>query len=236
MRFVKALIGVSLLLSVANFVYAGTWIEDFDRGNYNGWTLLRGTENHRAEISVVSGELVFKHFNIPSGGTEDWIVLEASKDWSDYTIELRLKYTELGPSDPKGILLTYNDTLEGVPEGGPNCPFGFVQPNGTVMGLNAIKGVFGILANGTYNATPNKWYNVKILNQRTHYEIYIDDQKILAYDDNISDKGGVGIGARDMITYFDDIRITGDNVPDGTSSSVDMIGKSAITWAEIKTR
>ncbi|MEK7400227.1 MAG: hypothetical protein AAB116_25055 [Candidatus Poribacteria bacterium] len=43
---------VTMFLLVANSIYAGTWTEDFGRGNYNGWRLIRGTENHRAEISV----------------------------------------------------------------------------------------------------------------------------------------------------------------------------------------
>lgn len=126
------------LCLVSGFAYAGTWVENFDDGNYDGWRLVIGSDQHRAQVNVVDGELVFRHFDI--GFCEDWLVLEASRSWSNYTLELRLKFTDdVGPGSTRGALITYNDTFDGVPEGGPNTPFLFVKTTESVRNRH-IKG------------------------------------------------------------------------------------------------
>ncbi len=234
-RFIQHSVVLCLLL-FAGFSHAGTWVENFDDENYDGWKLLIGTEPHRAQVSVVNGELVFRHFNVPSDGTEDWIVLEVSRDWVDYTLELRFKFTnEVGWESTRGMVIAYHDTFEGVPEGGPNTPFAFVYASGSVMGLVAIDGQFIGIKSGVFQFSPGIWYRVKILAQGTHYELFIDGQQVIAYD--YVDKfttGGIGIGARDVVTHFDDIRITGESVPDGGATAVRARGKLATTWAVLK--
>jgi hypothetical protein len=182
----------------------------------------------------MNGELVFKHFNIPPDGAEDYIVLEASRDWSDYTLEFRFKFTdEMGPSGPQGMVVSYHDTFEGVPEA--NAPFACVMPSGGVLGLVAIDGQFITIKGGVFQFSPGTWYQMKILVEGTHYEIFIDSQQVVAYDyvDGFT-KGGIGIGARDVVTHFDDIRISGDSVPNGGATAVQARGKLATTWAALK--
>jgi len=220
-------------LLFASFAYAGAWVENFNDGDYNGWKPVIGSDPHRAEVKVVNGELVFKYFNV--GYCGDWLVLEASRNWSDYTLELRFKFTdEAGPGGTKGVLITYNDTFDGVPEGGPNCPFLFLEPYGNISGMLAKSGVWYTPASRQFAFSPGVWYQVKVLVQRSHYELFIDGQQVLTYDDATFTKGGIGIGARDVVTHFDDIRIYGDSVPDGGVTAVEATGKLAVTWAALK--
>lgn len=227
-------------LLLVNISYAGVCVENFDKGNYNGWKLIMGSEKDRAEIKVVNGELVFKQFNV--GTCEDYIALEASHNWQDYILELRFKFGELGPSDPKGVLITYNESFQGIPEGGPNCPFIFIRTpaefrpelDGSVVGMVARKGNFSTHTSAPFHFEVDNWYNVKIIVDNSHYEIFIDGRKVITYDDNTFIKGGIGMGARDVVAFFDDIRVTGDNVSDMTS--VKLSGKTATTWAALKSR
>ncbi len=221
-----------VLCLLAGFSYAGTWIENFDDGNTDGWRLVLGSEKH-AEATVVNSELVFRQFNI--GSTGGWLVLEASRNWSNYTLEMRFKFTEdVGPNDPKGAIITYNDTFDGIPEGGPNCPFLFLRPDGLVRGMLAINGAWFFPVTTQFPFSSGVWYQLRILVQGSHYELFIDGQHILTYDDDTFTSGGVGIGARDVVVHFDDVRITGDSVPDGGSVAVEVAGKLATVWAALK--
>ncbi len=234
-RFIRHSVVLCLLL-FASFSYAGTWVENFDDGNYDGWKLVIGSLPQRATVNVVNGELVFRDFNIPSSGTEDWLVLEASRDWSDYIIELRFKFTEEIDPDftSRGMIVTYHDTFDGVPEGGPNTLFAAALTGGEVMGWVAIDGKFIGIKSGVFQFSPGTWYHMKILVEGTHSEIFIDGQQVVAYDVEGFTKGGVGIGAPNVVTHFDDIRISGASVPDGGATAVRARGKLATLWAVLK--
>ncbi len=193
---------------------------------------------HRAEVKVVDGELVFKHFNIAAGLWPDLLELEASRDWSDYTIELRFKFAEgaegIG-SDMQLMGVSYHDQFQGVPEGGPNCTWTCAHVSGEVHGVVSINGGFSVVAGGWHKFSRGTWYSRKIVVQGTHYELFIDDQHVLDYDwVGGFTKGGIAIGAGNVVTYFDDIRIYGDSVPDGGVLAVSTHGKLTTTWAGMK--
>jgi hypothetical protein len=221
----------------AGFSHAGTWVENFDDGDYKDWKLIIGSEPHRAEVKVVDGELVFKHFNIAAGLWPDLLALEPSRDWSNYTIELRFKFAEGAEgvgSDLQLMGVSYHDKFEGVPEGGPNCTWSCAHVSGAVHGVVSINGGMSIVAGGWHQFSRGIWYRRKFVVQGTHYEIFIDDQKLFAYDWGGFTKGGIAIGAGNVVTYFDDIRIYGDSVLNGGAAAVRAHGKLTTTWAEMK--
>jgi hypothetical protein len=227
---------VLCLLLFAGFSHAGVWVENFDDGDYKDWKLLIGSPAHRAEVKVVNGELVFKHFNIVAGLWPDMLALEPSRDWSDYTIELRFKFAEVGPW-PQLMGVTYHDQFQGVPEGGPNCTWTCAHTSGEVHGVVSINGGMSVVAGGWHQFSQGTWYRRKIVVEGTHYEIFIDDQQVVTYDWNSGfTKGGISIGAGNVVTHFDDIRIYGDSVPNGGTAAVQPQGKLATTWAEMKRR
>jgi hypothetical protein len=225
-------------LLFAGFSHAGVWVENFDDGDYKNWKLLIGSMPHRAEIKVVNGELVFKHFNIGFFQWPDMLALEASRDWTDYTIELRFKFGETDPnwgSDMHIMAVAYHAQFQGVPEGGPNCTWTCAHMSGEVHGVVSINGGMSVVAGGWHQFSQGTWYRRKIVVEGTHYELFIDDQHVLDYDWNSGfTKGGIGIGAGNVVTYFDDIRIYGDSVPNGGAAAVQPHGKLAKTWAEMK--
>ena len=220
------------LCLLAGFSHAGTWVENFDDGNIDRWRLIPGSDPHRAQVNVVDGELVFRHLKI--GAVADYLILEASRYWSDYTLELRLKFTdETGPNDPRAIMISYNDTFDTIPEGGPNAPFLLITTS-HIDGMLAKNGNWYFPTSAPFTLVPGTWYQLRILVQGSHYELFIDGQHVLAYDDATFTSGGVGIGARDVVVHFDDVRISGDSVPDGGATSVEAAGKLAVTWAALK--
>jgi hypothetical protein len=228
---------VLCLLLLAGFSYAGTWVENFDDGDYKNWKLMIGSMPYRAEVKVVDGELIFKHFGIAGLQWPDLLALEVSRDWSDYTIELRFKFGEADPnwgSDAQLMGVTYHDQFQGVPEGGPNCTWGCAHVSGDMHGVVSINGGMSVVAGGWHQFSRGTWYRRKFVVQETHYEIFIDDQKLFAYDWDGFTKGGIAIGAGNVVTYFDDIRIYGDSVPDGGASAVSANGKLTTTWAAMK--
>jgi hypothetical protein len=226
---------VLCLLLFVGFSHAGTWVENFNDEDYKDWKLIIGSWSHRAEVKVVNGELVFKHFNISSPFTccPDKLALEASRNWSDYTIELRFKFAEGTGSGIQCMFVTYHDTFQNELEGGPNGPYVAALLSGDVLGEVAINGVRSIIKKGWYQFSQGTWYRMKILVEGTHYEIFIDGQQVVAYDSEFT-KGGIGVGAWNLVTNFDDIRIYGDSVLDGDAAVVRTHGKLTTTWAEMK--
>ena len=76
------------------------------------------------------------------------------------------------------------------------------------------------------------------------FQFYIDDELVLEYQDSTFDTGKVGIGGsfNSTIIHFDDVVITGDDVPDMDMNlfvedmdfSVEPKAKYTTTWAAIK--
>jgi len=134
------------------------------------------------------------------------------------------------------VLVAIRRSFLNVLEGGPNFALVSVRLSGLVRGGGFINGVASLIKESWHQLSQEAWYQMKILVEGTHYELFIDDQQVVAYDWNGFTKGGIGIGARDVVTHFDDIRIYGDSVPNGGAFAVQPQGKLATTWGEMKRR
>ena len=81
----------------------------------------------------------------------------------------------------------------------------------------------------------NTWYHLKLTADGDRFRFYVDDELALEYQDSTYAAGKVGIsGAYTETTiHFDDVVITGDDVPD-INLSAERKGKSTATWGAIK--
>ena len=81
-----------------------------------------------------------------------------------------------------------------------------------------------------------KWYRIKIDVVGDKISFYIDGELKLEKNDNLHPLGGVILYAYHAIVEFDNVVITGDDIPDGDPSgyAVEPEARLATTWGAIK--
>jgi hypothetical protein len=81
-----------------------------------------------------------------------------------------------------------------------------------------------------------QWYHFKGVAQGDEFTLFIDDKKILTFNEGRITEGKVGFGGGGCKARFDNVVITGPNVPDAGPSglAVDTAGKLTNTWGHIK--
>jgi hypothetical protein len=79
------------------------------------------------------------------------------------------------------------------------------------------------------------WYHLKVTADGDTFQFYVDDELALEYEDSTRTTGEIGFGGAFNSTtiHFDDVVITGDDVPD-MNLSVESKAKYTTTWAAIK--
>ncbi len=80
------------------------------------------------------------------------------------------------------------------------------------------------------------WYPVKMVAKDNHFKLYFNDELVTSFDDADTISGKVRLSAITCHVHFDDVVITGENVPDiGPSGmAVSAKGKLAATWGNVK--
>ena len=209
-------------------VQAGTWWEDFNDGNFDGWETLTIAQGPgpAGDWAVVDGELVAER-----NGTSIQIVV-GEFDWKNYSIEAKIKLIRrLSPPQiplagiairKRGgayymFFLTFDWNGKGGLVGGiakaPPIEKGFLQ----------------------FRVQTNVWYKLKVEAQNNTFRAFLDDELAFEFDDHTHGTGKVGLTIRFMEAHFDDIVITGPDVPDnGKPSAVSPQAKLATTWATVK--
>ena len=81
-----------------------------------------------------------------------------------------------------------------------------------------------------------EWYRVKIDVVGNSISYYVDGKLLHQAKDNLHSSGGVNLYAYNASMEFDNIVITGDEIPDAGPGgyAVQPIAKSATTWGRIK--
>ncbi len=79
------------MLLVASPIWAGTFIDDFEDGNLDGWA-ESNPWGATASWSVENGGLVGISTNVV--GTDTYFFILDSSDWRDYDISVRVKVAE----------------------------------------------------------------------------------------------------------------------------------------------
>ena len=80
------------------------------------------------------------------------------------------------------------------------------------------------------------WYPVKMVAKDNHFKLYFNNELVTTFDDANIMSGKVRLFAANAHVHFDDVVITGKNIPDiGPSGMlVSVKGKVATTWGNIK--
>jgi hypothetical protein len=224
--------------------HAGTYLVDFERDTIGelpkGWAKLcsMGPEKISGDPSVEKdlANPDNKVLKFDKSVSASAYYLEAGAEWNDYTFTFDFLFgqdaiyawvfwavqdannwytIQFRTIDPRGPYY-----YGGYAEKG-NCPWGQwfegkPYPNGKIPGAYA----------------PNKWYTGKIiLTKNKGWSFYVEDQLVLEHPDTHYTSGSIGFGGQKSDVYFDNINITGKDVP---PMAIQPLLKVTTTWGEIK--
>lgn len=243
MKFSKNLM-IILMIALVAIVHAGaqTWQEDFEHGLEN-WEVMLGDWEIQEEGGNHFLVTPFVQNAQPAGGSDPWIRLAPGGnpvEMVDATIEFSAKLLKPGGA---GIILrpiirgtdvdhcywfsldsraNYSFMLLRVDVDKPNQD-GY-NASGEAYGNNLpiVQGVIDV----------DVWYDVKLEIESTHWNCYLDGDKLIDYDDDPKWAYGSGIIGFEIDcgqAAVDDIRITGvDALP------VEPMGQVNNLWGRIK--
>lgn len=167
---------------------AASVIDDFDDGNYTGWTVLGGTWN------VTSSEL------LSTSAANNYTIKSASGTLTATTIEAKVMCTG---GTTYSIYLCYRlqDTN--------NCGlFGIRTDTDQVRVARLNAGTF--TQTGSYNMTlnDNTWYTLKAVVTGNRVEGYVNCNKVIdVTDGSLWSSGSTGLSTRKATAKFDDVKI-----------------------------
>jgi hypothetical protein len=217
-----------LALLPAVSAQAGTWIEDFEDGNLDGWT-----------VRMPGGEWKIENGQLSASSRGASAIFMESSEWKDYTVEASVCLVEkLGGNDMEMELGLHADPA--VVSG-----YGFVlQFSGgkyaaDEVHIYRVTGPFQVskLIAKRHELSENTWYRMKCSIAGNHLTFYIDDELVAEVDAAHFASGTVAISVMGIHMLIDDIVITGDDIPDrGSFRVVEPRGKLVTAWASIKLR
>ncbi len=226
------LIAVTSLLLIALPTFAGTLRDDFNDGDIEGWqpTFAKNPENSIWE--VVKGVLIGRRV---SGWAADLVVGDAT--WKDYTIEFDMRVTERlanefgGRYHYAGVIgrLRVENGIE-IDALGFNLNFK-VPP--TIWSWGWRNQAFLHDVQTPFDAELGTWYHMRAIFEGDKFECYIDGKRVASYASSVLPTGLVGLSVGGCVAEFDNVVITGDDVPD-MNLSVEPTGKLATTWGRVK--
>ncbi|MBM3212187.1 DUF1080 domain-containing protein, partial [Candidatus Poribacteria bacterium] len=230
MRYIVVTLALCLMVVSA---YAGTYVENFDDGNFNGWeiydagkpgskwTVENGILTGRREIVWMS-DLLFGKENWRNYSIEcDARILEPLDEIYGMAIDLRVTF----PPDDESKESSVSCLASGSDKRAYIWPW--------------IDGEFPDQKTPEDFPTTNfdfelgRWYRLKAVAHEDTFEFYIDGRIVLSYTDKRFPTGRLGVmAAGASVLQFDNIIITGPDVPDNTASMVDGDLLAIIYWFE----
>ncbi|MYA72752.1 DUF1080 domain-containing protein [Candidatus Poribacteria bacterium] len=248
---VKFLIVVTALFLFTVPVFAGTFLETFDRKELDGWQ----------EIWVDKGPAVWEIVDdqLHAESREAYIHLLTTGDdtWEDYTVELDVK-----PLKKHGIggisiavrvdrtWLVSCDISDPVIIRGDDPPVQEEQISCGATGLHRPLPPRAILIDEPHPLLRlNRWAHLKLSVEGDIFTFWLNGEQIMAPTQllifrgidvfakaNFPDfqTGGVGFGLWNYTAIFDNITVTGESVPNGGDFAVTPQEKLATTWGNLK--
>jgi len=221
-----ALVCLAFAFMLALPSLAGTWRDDFEDGDYDGWWQSAGTPGKWVvEDGEVSGEVT---------GNASGELVTGKPKWRNYTIECKIKILG-GGMRWGGMVARYQDTIR-------TYLFCLVVGIGAEGALSTV----GFMERNQVQQFPvelDTWYKLKLEVDKNDFKFYVGDKLLIELNDRTFDSGIVGLIVLDAHVHFDDVIITGPEIPDGgywdsakhpKGKAVEAKGKLAATWGEIK--
>lgn len=214
------------MLLVALPVWAGTFRDDFEDGDLDGWQQI--WPGGAMIWQVVDGELECSRSSQWSAG-----IITGEAFWTDYTIEVDVKLLQDHGAGDFDLIArsTTNDNgyafLVGDWVGEPSV---YVQRMPDLQ--MKVTEPFDPLELDT-------WHHVKLEIVGDKFTFWVNNDKLIEYQDDTYQEGMAGLGVANYTARFDNVIITGPEVPDVTPPTwkeqpVEPRNRLVTTWAQIK--
>jgi len=214
------------MLLIALPAWTGTFRDDFEDGDLDGWQQL--WPGGEMIWEVVDGELECARLSQWSAG-----IVTGEVSWTDYTIEADVKLLQdHGPGDFDLVArsITNDDGYAFLVGDWVGEPSVYVQ---RMPDLNMkVTKTFDPLELDT-------WHHVKLEVEGSEFTFWINNENVLEYRDGTYQEGMVGLGVANYTVRFDNVIITGPDVPDvmpptWEEQPVEPMNRLPTTWAQIK--
>ena len=217
------MVGLTLFLLVMSS-WAGTFMDDFEDGDMDGWTPISFGAGGTSKIE--NGELVLEGF----GGASFLTFVIEGPTWKDYTVQVNLMITKHSVAQA-GVILrgVVNEYSYGVLFVGAN-----VKQLRTYHANIKTGWVPQHVQEVPFDWEVNTWYVLKAVIEGDNFKYYVNDDLLMEYIDATYPSGGVGLTVtQSIIAHFDDFFVTGGDIPDHFRA-VSPKAKLATTWGAIK--
>jgi len=212
---------VFLSLSFVGGVYA--LIDDFNDGKDDGWKQIQG------EWSVIKGEYAQEDIEYTTTATYETYTRSffGNEDWTDYTIEAKVRIEEGGPTAPIiGIFFRVTEKTE------TGDYYYFRLDQRAAEGPALIKSPNTILQeNMAKPCEIGTDYILKVEVDGSNIKCYIDGELEIELDDNSFESGAIGVGTFNASGNFDNVTVNGPGI---AANPVSTKGKLTSTWASLK--
>lgn len=229
---------VSIFLSSA---LSGTWVDNFDDGDLDGWHIyvfddfaFKEIFNVEKKCKVENGIVIIGDENPNIGHGVSMIKPESCFTWTDYTAEVSFRLPKPMRNTPNGSLVQI--FVRTKPNSISCYSLGIWNFNGEFAVASIITDWNDItVAKIPFSAEANIWYRLKMTTDGNLISCFVDEKKITEFVDNNHPTGAAGFGAEGVVTEFDNFIVSGPEVPGNRiGQSVDPSGKLSTTWANIK--
>ena len=206
---------------------AGTWTDAFEDDNTHGWEVINNI-NNSAKWWIDKSEAVCETFapNTPS------ILATGEVDWRNYSFSCKAKLDKA-----KDEPATFGIILHHRWEEFSFYAFRILYPWEIVHITKYGKNGATTLGEFNFPAKLDTWYTLTAsVDSRGKLKFQIDDVVFTTVDADPIKNGKAGLMVVRAQARFDDVEITGNNIPNGGPGTlaVEPSGKLAITWGKLK--
>lgn len=226
--FRASLLVMALMISLP--AWAGTYVETFDDGDFDGWEIVEGWDAVGAsEWNVVDGVATCRN-----GSTYGSMLFFGEDDWRNYTIECDARIAE-------PIVNLHNTSLGLRMLWRNSSDFNYIWclPSpawGTALIWSWLNGNgLGQSAQKPFKQEVNRWYHLKGVADEDNFRFYIDGELMASLSDSQFPTGRPGLQTNGCLSNFDNVVITGDDVPDNVTA-ISIPGKLATTWGRVRSQ
>ena len=238
------LVAVLLLLPLSG--WAGTFIETFNNDDWEEWQELVQQNKKPGSWEVIDREL---HAVSADGWAR--LLTIGNKKWRDYTIEFDVKPIEKHRLASIVIAARIKDTWLVFCEIGDRF-FGIPNVNCRTGGFHTNRSELLYFGNHPLLKLDD-WSTLKLSVKDANFIFWVNGEKIVETGDNFDFvlggqailgakvgrldgflTGGVGFGLANYTANFDNLIITGEDIPNKGTLPVVSRGKLATTWGHLK--
>ncbi len=207
-------------------ILAGTWRDDFEDNKTNEWEIYN-VDRQVEKWWITDGEAVGQIFS--PGFASIWLTGDIK--WEFYSVSCRVMLEE-DRNDPATIGITLHD--RGDEDSRYVFTIDFVFNTARI--IKDVPG--GNFISNPFVAEKGVWYDLKAtVSENGELEFRINNTVFSAVDPQPLKGGQAGLMVADARAKFDNVEITGDNIPNGGPGKpfdVAPRGKLTTTWGKLK--